>query len=80
MITYLKNNLYHTKIKSVTFWNGGTFTQTLSVQDLHVILKWHTFQVYCMNQKGEWKSSTTAYLNLHVISINLDQTAPQEMQ
>ena len=36
-ITYLSNILYHTK--SVTFWNEGTFSRTLPVQDLPVILK-----------------------------------------
>ena len=28
----------------MTFWNDGTFTQTSSVQDLPVILKWHNLQ------------------------------------
>ena len=36
------NMLYHTK--SVTFWNKSTFSQTSSVQDIPVILKWHNLQ------------------------------------
>ena len=31
-------------LKSVTFWNEGTFTQASSVQDLPDILKWHNLQ------------------------------------
>ena len=36
-------NFYIT-VKSVTFWNEGTFTRTSSVQGLPVILKWHNLQ------------------------------------
>ena len=35
---------YFISVKSVTFWNEGTFTLTSAVQDLPVILKWHNFQ------------------------------------
>ena len=41
-ILYLSNILNHNK--KCDFSNEGTFTWTLSVQDLPFILKWHNFQ------------------------------------
>ena len=43
-LTYLRRILY--TVKSVTFWNEGTFTLTSSGQDIPVILKLNNFQSF----------------------------------